>query len=39
MGSTPLESAFFKDLFGTDEMRAVFEESSVSQIFDGQNLQ
>ena len=31
MGSTPLDSAFFKDLFGTDEMRAVFEERNQLQ--------
>ena len=31
MGSTPLDSAFFKDLFGTDEMRAIFEERNQLQ--------
>ena len=31
MGSTPLDSAFFKDLFGTDEMRNVFEERNQLQ--------
>ena len=31
MASTPLDSAFFKDLFGTDEMRSVFEERNQLQ--------
>ena len=31
MGLYPLDSAFFKDLFGTDEMRAVFDERNQLQ--------
>ncbi|MEE9198575.1 MAG: adenylosuccinate lyase [Dehalococcoidia bacterium] len=31
MSSTTLDSAFFKDLFGTDEMRHIFEERNLLQ--------